>query len=107
MGNYEEARVKLTNSQLNKLRSAAKVKTGTTLTITKKNFQSKELSHELLTTRQKTKINLFASNKSTDVKFSKSQSNSNLSKVIQSGEIYWCFVRQICQSTDESCSSFG
>ena len=28
MGNYEEARVKLTNSQLNKLKSAAKNKTG-------------------------------------------------------------------------------
>ena len=28
MGNYEGARVKLTNSQLNKLKSAAKNKTG-------------------------------------------------------------------------------
>ena len=38
MANYEEARVKLTNTQLNKLKSAAKHKTGATLRITKKNF---------------------------------------------------------------------
>ena len=38
MANYEEARVKLTNTQLNKLKPAAKHKTGTTLRITKKNF---------------------------------------------------------------------
>ena len=39
-----------------KLKSAVKDKTGTTLRITKKNFQDEELSHELfLTTRQKTK----------------------------------------------------
>ena len=29
MANYQEARVKLTNTQLNKLKSAAKNKTGT------------------------------------------------------------------------------
>ena len=52
MVNYEEARVKLTNTQLNKLKSAAKNKTGTTLRITEKNFQGEELIHELfLTTR--------------------------------------------------------
>ena len=39
MANYEEARVKLTNSQLNKLKSAAKNKTGTTLRITMKSLQ--------------------------------------------------------------------
>ena len=42
MANYEEARVKLRNAQLNKLKSAAKYKAGTTLRITKKNFQDKE-----------------------------------------------------------------
>ena len=70
MTNHEEARVKLTNCQLNKLNSAAKNKTGTTLRITKKNFQDEELSHELfLTTRQKAKIrNAFANNMSTDIK---------------------------------------
>ena len=38
MGNYEEARVKLTNTQLNKLKSAAKNKTGTISRMNKKNF---------------------------------------------------------------------
>ena len=40
---YEEARVKPRNIQLNKLKSAAKNKTGTTLRITKKNFQDDRL----------------------------------------------------------------
>ena len=39
MVNYEEVRIKLLNAQLNKLKSAAKNKTWTTLRITKKNFQ--------------------------------------------------------------------
>ena len=56
MANYEEARVKLTNNQQNKLKSAAKNKTGTALRIKNKNFQDEELSHELfLTTRQPNK----------------------------------------------------
>ena len=56
MANYEEARVKLTNTQLKKLKSAAKCKTGVTLRITKNNFQEEKLSHELfLTTKQRTK----------------------------------------------------
>ena len=73
MANYQEARVKLTNTQLNKLKSAAKNKTGTILRINIKNFEEEELPHELLlTTRQATKIrNAFASNMSTDVKLSK------------------------------------
>ena len=52
MTNYQEARVKLTNTQLNKLKSAAKNNTGTILRLNKKNFEDEELSHELfLTTR--------------------------------------------------------
>ena len=39
MTNYQEATVKLTNTQFNKLKSAAKNKTGTILRINKKNFQ--------------------------------------------------------------------
>ena len=68
MANDQEARVKLTNTQLNKLKPAAKNKTGTTLRLTKKNFQDEELPHELfLTTRQATKLkNVFANNMSTD-----------------------------------------
>ena len=47
---YEEARVKLTNSQLNKLKSAARNKTGTTWRITKKNFQYEKQPYELFLT---------------------------------------------------------
>ena len=53
MANYQEARVKLTNTQLNELKSAAKNKTGTILRLKKKNFQDEESPHELvLTIRQ-------------------------------------------------------
>ena len=37
-GNYQDARVKLTYTQLNKLKSAAKNKTGKTLRLDKKKF---------------------------------------------------------------------
>ena len=46
MANYQEARVKLTNTQLNKLKSAAKNKAGTILSIYKENFQDEELALE-------------------------------------------------------------
>ena len=65
-----EGRVKLTNTQLNKIKSAAKNKTRTILRTNKQNFQDEELPHELfLTTRQTTKIrNAFANNLWTDTK---------------------------------------
>ena len=83
MANYQEARVKLTNTQLNKLKPAAKNKARTMLKLNKKNFQDEELSHQLfLTTRQTTKIrNPFQNNMSTDIKLIKAQ----ISKIIQSG----------------------
>ena len=73
IANCQEAIVKLTNTQLNKLKSVAKNKAGTILRINQKNFQDKELPHELfLTTRQMTNIrNAFANNISTDIKLSK------------------------------------
>ena len=73
MANYQEARVKLTNTQLNKLTSAAKNKTVTILRLNKKNFEDKEFPHELfLTTRQTTKPKMaFASKMPTDMKLSK------------------------------------
>ena len=79
---YQEARVKLTNTQLSKLKSASKNKTGTILRINKKKLQDEELPLELfLTTRQTSKIrNALANNKSTDIKLSKAQ----ISKIIQS-----------------------
>ena len=56
MANYQEARVKLTNTQLNKLKSAAKSNTGTKLRLNK-NFEDEELSPELLlTAKQTTKL---------------------------------------------------
>ena len=83
MANYQEERVKLTNTQLHKLKSAAKNNTETILKVKKKNFEDGELLHEFfLTTRQTTKIiNSFANNTSTDIKLSKTQ----ISRIIQSG----------------------
>ena len=79
MVSYEEARVKLTNAQLIKLKPAAKNKTGTTLWITKKNCQGQGWSYDLsLTTRQTTKIRkTIAKNMLADIKL-------NWSKIIQS-----------------------
>ena len=72
MVNYQEARFKLTNAQLNKLKLAVKYKAGTKLRLNKKNFEDEELPHELfLTTRQTTKKrNAFANNVLTDIKLS-------------------------------------
>ena len=57
MTNYQEVTVKLENTQLNKLKSSAKNKTGTILRLNKKNFEDEELPYKLiLTTRKTTKI---------------------------------------------------
>ena len=78
MASYGEARVKLTNTQLNKSKYASKNNIGAILRINNKIFQDKELPHELfLTIRQKVR-NAFANNISTDIKISKAQ----LSKII-------------------------
>ena len=50
MVNYQEARIKLTNTQL---KSAVKNKTGTILRINKKNLQDEELPHELFQQQDK------------------------------------------------------
>ena len=50
MANYQETRVKVTNTQLNKLKYAAKNKIGTILRLNKKNFEDEELLVELLLT---------------------------------------------------------
>ena len=73
MANYKEARVKLRNTQLHKLKSAAKNKTGTILRSNKIDVGDEELPHEIfLSTRQTTKIrNAFANNTSIDTKHSK------------------------------------
>ena len=84
MVEYTKMNVKLSNTQLKKLKDAVKNNTGTTLRINSKIFNGNDLPHELLlTTRQKTKIrNAFNNNNmSTDLKLSKAQIN----KIIQSG----------------------
>ena len=74
--------VKLIDTQLKKLKTAVKNKTGTTLRMSLKILDGNDLPHELLLTRQKTKLrNAFNSNMSTDLKLSKAQ----ISKIIQSG----------------------
>ena len=75
--------VKLSDTQLKKLKNIVKNKTGTTLTISLKMFNGNNLPHELLlTTRQKAKVrNAFNNNMSIDLKLSKAQ----ISKIIQSG----------------------
>ena len=86
MANYQEARITLTNTQLNKLTSTVEDKAGPILRLNKKNFEDKELPHELfLRIRQTTEIrNAFANNISTDIRLSKVQ----LSKTIQSAESF-------------------
>ena len=83
MVEYNKANAKLPNLQLNKLKSAAKNRQGTTLRMNTRMFSANNLPHELLlTTRQTTKLrNVIENNISTDIKLSKAQ----ISKIIQSG----------------------
>ena len=84
MVEYNDTNVKLSDTQLKKLKTAVKNKTETILRISLKMFNGNDLPHELLlTTRQKTKLrNAFNNNNmSTDLKLSKAQ----ISKIIQSG----------------------
>ena len=80
---YAKVNVKISNTEIRKLKDAVKGNTGTTLRVSLKMFNRNDLPHELLlTTRQKTKIrNAFNNNMSTDLKLSKAQIN----KIIQSG----------------------
>ena len=83
MVEYSKVNVKLSDTQLKKLKTAVKDKTGTTLRMSLKMFIGNDLPHELLlTTRQKTKLrNGFNDNMSIDLKLSKAQ----ISKIIQCG----------------------
>ena len=83
MVEYSKVNVKLSDTQLKKLKTVVKDKTGTTLRISFKIFDGNYLPNELLlTTRQKPKLrNAFNSNMSVDLKLSKGQ----ISKIIQSG----------------------
>ena len=83
MVEYNTVNVKLSNSQLNKLKRAVKNKQGTTLRMNARMFNENNLPHKLfLTQRQATKLrNAIENNMSTDIKLSKAQ----ISKIIQSG----------------------
>ena len=75
MVEYGKVNIKLLDTQLKKLKTDVKNKTGTTLIINLKMFNGNNLPHELLfTTRQKIKLrNALNNNMSTDLKFSKAQ----------------------------------
>ena len=72
MVEYSTVNVKLSDTQLKKLKTAAKNKTGTTLIMSLKMLAGNYLPHELLlTTREKAKLrNAFNNNMSTDLTFS-------------------------------------
>ena len=69
MAEYSKVNVKLSDTQLKKLKTALKNETRTTLRISFKMFNGNDLPHELiLTTRQKTKLrNAFNNNMSIDL----------------------------------------
>ena len=83
MVEHNKVDVKLSDSQLNKLKSATRNHSGITLRMNIKMFKGSNLPHELLlTTRQKRKLrNASKNNMSTDIKLSKTQ----IAKIIQSG----------------------
>ena len=93
MVEYVKVNVKLSDTQLKKLKTAVKNKTGTTLRVSSKMFDGNDLPHELLLiTRQKARIrNAFNNNMSTDLKFSKAQ----ISKIIQSGGFLWSLLSKL------------
>ena len=80
MVEYSKVNVKLSDTQLKKLKTAVKNKRGTALTISLKMFNRNDSPHEfLLTTRQKIKLgNAFNNNMLIDLKLSKAE----ISKVI-------------------------
>ena len=83
MVEYSKVNVKLTDTQLEKLKTAVKNNTRTTLRMSLRIFDGNDLPHEfLLTTRQKIKLrNAFNNNMQIDIKLSKAQ----ISKIIQLG----------------------
>ena len=82
MVKYSEVNCKLTNVQLNKLKKAVKPNEEATLRLGIRNFNKDETPHELLSTRQNTKLrNAISNNSATDIKLSEAQ----IKKIIQSG----------------------
>ena len=75
MVEYRKLNLKLSDTQLKKLKTAVKNKTGTSLRISLKMLNGNDLPHELLLTRrQKSKLrNAFNNKMLTDLKLSKAQ----------------------------------
>ena len=88
---YNKGNVKLSDTQLKKLKPAVENKTGITIRMNLKMFIGNALPHELLfTTRQKRKLrNAFNKNISTDLKLLKAQ----VSKIIESGGFLGPFLK--------------
>ena len=97
MTNYQEARNKLTNTQLNKLKPEAKNKTCTTLRLYNKNIEDEEFSSELfLTARETIKTrSAFAKNMSTNIKLIKAP----LSNIVQSDESFGSWLGKLEKKT--------
>ena len=78
MVKYKKTNVKLSDSQLSKLKTAVRNQTGLTFRMNIKIFAGNELHHELLfITRQKTNLrNAFEDNLLPDIKLSKTQIKS-------------------------------
>ena len=93
MVEYNKVNVKLTDTQLKILKTVVKNKTGTTLRMSLKMFDGKDLPHELLlTTRQKTRLrNTFNNNMSTDLKVSRAE----IFKIIQSAGFLGSFLSKL------------
>ena len=91
MVEYSKVNVKLTDTQLKKLKNAVKNKKETTLRMSLKMFDGIDLPHELLlTTRQKTELrNAFNSSMSTDI------SKAQIFKIIQSGGFLGSLLRKL------------
>ena len=96
MVEYNTVNAKLSDSQLNKLKSVVKNKQRTTLRINSRMFSANNLPHELLlTTRQTTKLrNAIENNMSTDIKLYKAQ----ISKIIQSGRFLGSLLSKLAGS---------
>ena len=75
MNEYSTVNVKLTDTQLKKLKTDVKSKTGMTLRMSLKMIDRNDQRHELfVTTRQKTNLrNAFNNSLSTDLKLTKAQ----------------------------------
>ena len=90
---YNKLNFNLSDSQLNKLKTAVKIRQGLALRTSMRMLGENDLPHELLlTARQKTKLrNAFNNSMSVDMKLSKAQ----IAKIIQSGGILGSLLSKI------------